>query len=116
MSNFCIFTDFENKAFELEDIKLNNSKQMLTGAEQSTNPFDRAVRPGSMYSIRTNASGTSRSSVNCTTGRIRCPNIRLKKFFSYSSDSGFLKACNDCKKIILPEKDGNFLGNWLLVE
>ena len=30
--------------------------------------------------------------------------------------SGFQKAQEDIRKIILPEKDGNFIGNWLLIE
>lgn len=71
-------TDFDNKAFELEDIDITNLKNQK-------NPFDRTERPGSMISVKSNASTSSRSSVNCATGRIRCPNMRLKKFFSYKS-------------------------------
>jgi hypothetical protein len=74
--------DFENKAFELEDLSQNNDQQKQ--AQSSQNLFDRIQRPGSMYSIRSSASGTSRSSVNSTSGRVRCPNLRLQKFFSYS--------------------------------
>ncbi|RNA26818.1 tumor p63-regulated protein 1 [Brachionus plicatilis] len=96
---------FENKAFEHEDESLDK-----------TNPFRREDRPGSMYSVRTNASTTSRSSVNCTSGAIRCPNMRLKQFFSYSSETGFQKAELEIKKLILLEKDGQFIGNWLLIE
>lgn len=40
-------------------------------------------RPGSMISIGTKSSASSRSSVNCTTGKVKCPNFRLQKFFSY---------------------------------
>ncbi|CAF0710212.1 unnamed protein product [Brachionus calyciflorus] len=96
---------FENKAFELEDIKMDDK-----------NPFNREERPGSMYSVRSSASTTSRSSVNCQSGRVRCPNLRLQKFFSYNSQNGFLKAQEDIKKLILPEKDGGYIGSWLLIE
>ena len=70
-----IIPEYDNKAFELEDVDITTNAQ--------NNPFDRTQRPGSMMSIRSSASTTSRSSVNCTTGRVRCPNLRLKKFFSY---------------------------------
>ena len=62
----------------MEDIDISNLKNQK-------NPFDRTERPGSMISVQSNASTSSRSSVNCATGRIRCPNMRLKKFFSYKS-------------------------------
>lgn len=99
-----------------------------------TNPFRREDRPGSMYSVRTNASTTSRSSVNCTTGAVRCPNMRLRQFFSYSTvihvrnfflilknfyllkETGFQKAEQEIKKVIVADKDGQFIGNWLLIE
>ena len=69
-----IISDFDNKAFESEDVVNTNPND---------NPFDRMVRPGSMMSIRSTTSKTSRSSVNCTNGRVKCPNFRLQKFFSY---------------------------------
>lgn len=47
-----------------------------------SNQFSRD-RPGSMISIGTKSSTSSRSSVNCTTGKVKCPNFRLQKFFSY---------------------------------
>lgn len=116
--------DFDNKAFELEDIDITNGKK---------NPFDRTERPGSMISVKSNASTTSRSSVNCTTGRMRCPNMRLKKFFSYKpiendpknpsnsvvsapNETGFTKAIEEVQKLVLPDKYGNFVGAWLLIE
>jgi hypothetical protein len=36
--------------------------------------------------------------------------IHIKK------ETGFTKASQDIKALILPEKDGSFIGNWLLVE
>lgn len=99
--------NFDNKAFELEDVDIHSNQK---------NPFDRTERPGSMMSIRSNASTSSRSSINCTSGRIRCPNMRLNKFFSYKPDVGFTKASNDVQRLILPEKYGVYLGSWLLIE
>jgi len=40
----------------------------------------------------------------------------MKRFYSYKEDAGFHKAAEEIKQIILPDKDGNFIGNWLLVE
>lgn len=67
-------------------------------------------------SIRSSASRASRTSVNCTNGRVKCPNLRMKKFYSYREDGGFQRASQDVKNLILPEKDGEFIGNWLLTE
>ena len=67
-------------------------------------------------SIKSTTSKTSRTSVNCTTGRVRCPNLRMKRFYSYKEDAGFHRATQEIQQIILPDKDGNFIGNWLLVE
>lgn len=100
-----ISNHFDNKAFELEDTVL----------EEHVNPFSRQDRPGSMMSIKTIASNVSRSSVNCASGRVKCPNSRLNKFISYREETGFNKASEEIKKLIL-EKDGAFIGNWLLIE
>lgn len=74
-----LFEDYDNKAFELEDVNV--------GVESNSNPFNRMERPGSMMSIRSTTSRTSKTSVNCTSGRVRCPNMRLQKFFSYNEVS-----------------------------
>jgi hypothetical protein len=99
----------DNKAFEMEDIDIESNID-------SKKSFDRQARPGSMMSIKSSASTTSRSSMNCTTGRVRCPNIRLKRFFSYKPETGFTKAIEDVQKLVLPDKYGNFIGAWLLIE
>jgi len=101
--------NYDNKAFELEDVDINSKN------DKNSN-FSRIDRPGSMMSIRSTTSRSSRSSVNCTTGRVRCPNLRLQKFYAYKDDGGFRRASEDIKQLILPEKDGNFIGTWLLVE
>ena len=64
-------TNFDNKAFELEDIHIDK------------NYFNRQERPGTMMSMTSMTSKTSRSSINCANGSVRCPNLRLKRFFSY---------------------------------
>lgn len=48
----------------------------------TSNQFTRD-RPGSMMSIRSHNSTSSRSTVNCSSGKVRCPNIRLQKFYAY---------------------------------
>lgn len=72
LTNLYILSDFDNKGFEMEE----------TIPSTSSNQFTRD-RPGSMMSIKSNASTSSRSSVNCTTGKIKCPNFRMQKFFAY---------------------------------
>jgi len=78
------FQDYDNKAFELEDVDIN-------AKNESASNFNRTDRPGSMMSIRSTTSRSSRTSVNCTTGRVRCPNLRMKKFYSYKEGAGFQK-------------------------
>lgn len=103
--------DFDNKAFELEDLNLGSSPK------DEKNYFNRQERPGTMMSMTSITSKTSRSSINCASGSVRCPNLRLKKFYSYNKENGgFYKAGQDTKSVILPEKDGEFVGSWLLTE
>ncbi len=103
------FEGRENKAFELEDIDFEKNP--------TKNYFNRQERPGTMMSMTSMNSKTSRSSINCATGYVKCPNLRLKKFFSYNKeDGGFFKACQEIRPMILPEKDGQLVGTWLLTE
>jgi hypothetical protein len=61
--------DYYNEGFLNDDLDL-------------TQNFSRD-RPGSSTSFKSIKSTTSRSSVNCTTGSVRCPDTRLTKFYSY---------------------------------
>jgi len=102
--------NFDNKAFELEDLSFDSNPV-------EKNYFNRQTRPGTMMSMTSMTSKSSRSSVNCVSGRVKCPNLRLSKFFAYNKqEGGFFKACQELNPLILPEKDGELVGTWLLTE
>jgi hypothetical protein len=68
-------TEHINEAFDNDE---NDDVNQI----DPNNNFQRN-RPGTTTSIRSTMSTSSRSSVNCSTGVVKCPNLRLTKFFSY---------------------------------
>jgi len=93
-------TDYQNEAFENDIPDISD--------------FDHQ-RPKSSYSIASKTSNASRSSINCISGSIKCPNGRLGQFFSYKE--GSLDSClNDAKTLVNAEADGNIIDHWLLIE
>lgn len=104
-----VAANYDNKAFEMEEVNIGASDKF------PKNYFNRETRPGTMMSMSSMISKSSRASVNCTSGRVKCPDMRLNKFFSYKKEGAFEEATNDLKRCVLP-KDGEIMGSWLLTE